>query len=98
MDNDISLISSHFKLRADYQSMFAYITTQANNLITLGREEELLDEILLKYHQLTETHDFVLCEGTDYTDPTAPFEFDINAAIATNLGAPVILVANAFNH
>jgi phosphate acetyltransferase len=96
-DNDIKLISSYFNLKTPYESMYAYTTTEAGNLIIHGRNEELLEGILNRYKEIEKEYDFVLCEGTDYLGSTSAFEFDINADIARNLGAPVLLVANAHN-
>ncbi|MBW1768546.1 MAG: phosphate acetyltransferase [Deltaproteobacteria bacterium] len=94
-DNDINLICSYYNLGIPYEEMYAYTTMEANNLITLGKQEELFDGILNKYKELEQNHDFVLCEGTDFKGSTSAFEFDINAEIANNLGCPVLLVANA---
>ena len=94
-DNDINLISSYYNLGIPYKEMFAYTTEEANNIITLGKQEELLEGILNRYKNLEGKHDFVLCEGTDFQGSTSAFEFDINAEIANNLGSPVMLVANA---
>ena len=95
MDDDINLISSHFKLEIPYEHMYGYTAKQANELIALGREGELLEGIIRKYNKLKEQYEFILCEGTDFASSTASFEFDINAEISKNLGAPVLLVANA---
>ncbi len=94
-DNDINLICSYYNLGIPYEEMYAYTTMEANNLITLGKQEELFDGILNKYKELEQNHDFVLCEGTDFKGSSTAFEFDINAEIANNLGCPVLLVANA---
>ena len=48
-DNDIGLISSHFKLEIPYEKMYGYTTTEANNLISRGREAEILEGIIKKY-------------------------------------------------
>ena len=95
IDHDINLISSYYNLTPPYRAMYAYTTTEANNLITVGKYEEVLEEIVSKYKDLEKNHDFVLCEGTDFLGSTSAFEFDINAEISNNLGAPVLLVANA---
>ena len=94
-DNDIDLIYSHFKLKTPYDQMYAYTTTEANTLISLGKHEEILEGVFNKYKAIEKNHDFVLCEGTDFDGSTSAFEFDINAEIANNLGCPVLLVANA---
>ena len=96
-DQDIDLISSHFKLGIPYEDMYGYTTTEASNLISLGKEAELLEGIIQKYTRLEEHSEFILCEGTDFASSTAAFEFDINAEISCNLGSPVLLVANAYH-
>jgi phosphate acetyltransferase len=97
LDNDINLISSHFKLGIPYEKMYGYTTAEASNLISLGKEDEILEGILQKCNQLKETCDFVLCEGTDFASSSAAFELDINAETSKNLGFPVLLVANAYS-
>jgi phosphate acetyltransferase len=95
-DNDIHLIASHFKLDFPYEKMYGYTLADANNLISGGREAELIEGIIKKYDELKKTCDFVLCEGTDFASSSAAFEADINAEISKNLGSPVLLVANAY--
>ena len=95
-DNDINLISSRFKLEIPYERMYGCTSKDVENLIAVGKDEEILERIIRKYNQLTETCDFVLCEGTDFASSTASFELDINAEISKNLGSPVLLVANVY--
>ena len=92
-DNDIQLISSHFKLEIPYEKMYGYTTQETADLVSQGKETEILEGIIKKYNELKQTCDFVLCEGTDYPSSSAAFELDINAEISTNLGAPVLLVS-----
>jgi phosphate acetyltransferase len=89
IDRDINLIATHFRLGPACRDMYAYTTAEANDLITLGKSEELLEGVVAKYKALEKDHDFVLCEGTDFTGATSAFEFDINAEISNNLGCPV---------
>ncbi len=95
-DNDINLISSRFNLEIPYEKMYGCTSKDVENLIAAGKDGEILERIIRKYNQLTETCDFVLCEGTDFASSTASFELDINAEISKNLGSPVLLVANAY--
>lgn len=95
-DNDIDLIASYYRLGGiPYHEMYAYTTSEASNLITLGKHEELFEGIFNRYKALERNYDFVLCEGTDLEGSTSAFEFDINAEIANNLSCPVLLVANS---
>jgi phosphate acetyltransferase len=56
--------------------------------------EAALSEILTRYHEVERQCDVVVIVGTDYTDVAGPTEFAFNARIATNLGAPVLLVVS----
>ena len=51
--------------------------------------------IVDSYQAMAEACDVVVIVGTDYTDITSPAELSINARIAANLGAPVVLVVSA---
>lgn len=93
MDNTISLIKHHYHLCYDYEEMYAYTVSEANQLISMGKTEELHEGILAKFNSLSEKADFVLCEGIELEGSNASFDFDINVEISNNLGCPVMLVA-----
>ena len=42
-DADIDLISTHFNLAIPYEHMYGYTAQEAGNMISAGREEELLE-------------------------------------------------------
>jgi phosphate acetyltransferase len=96
VDNDLHLISQHFKLAIPYEMMFGVTTWEAGEWLTRNKEGEVIETILSKYHTLSGACDFVLCEGTDFASSSAAFEFDINEEISKNLGCPVLLVANGY--
>ena len=54
-----------------------------------------LAEIVDRYHHLADQCDAVLIVGSDYTDVATPSELSMNARIAANLGAPVVLAVKA---
>ncbi len=54
-----------------------------------------LTDIVDRYHQVADQCDVVLIVGSDYTDVAAPSELTMNARIAANLGAPVVLAVKA---
>ena len=54
--------------------------------------EAALARIVTRYHDVARQCDAVVVVGTDYTDVAGPTELSYNARIATNLGAPVLLV------
>ena len=93
-DNDIALITSHFHLDLPYEEAFAYTSREAGDLIRAGKLSALLDGILERYTAVAERFDFVVCEGSDFEGETSAFEFNINAAIARNIDAPVLLIVD----
>ncbi len=54
-----------------------------------------IDDIVERYHAMAAECDAVVIVGSDYTDVASPAELSVNARIAVNLGAPVLLVVRA---
>ena len=59
--------------------------------------DSALAEIVDRYHHVAERCDAVLIVGSDYTDVASPSELSVNARIAVNLGAPIVLAVRAAN-
>ena len=57
--------------------------------------DSALTEIVDRYHEVARQCDVVVIVGTDYSGVPSPTEFDFNATLAVNLGAPVLLVLRA---
>jgi phosphate acetyltransferase len=57
--------------------------------------EAALADIVDRYHHVADQCDAVLIVGSDYTDVATPSELSMNARIAVNLGAPVVLAVKA---
>ena len=56
--------------------------------------ERALGKIVENFKALEAKCDAVVILGSDYTDVFSPAEFSFNARVATNIGAPMILVFN----
>ena len=93
-DNNIQLILKRYALDLPYEAMYAYTHEKAMELFTRGETDELIKGIVAQYKALESRCNFVLCEGTDYTGVSSAFELDFNAAVANNLGAPILTVVN----
>jgi phosphate acetyltransferase len=94
MDHDITLMIDHFKLSIPYEDTYAFTLKRTRELINSGQHALVLESILNKYKTLEEKYDFVLCEGTDFKGKDPAFEFDLNADIAANIGAPMLVVTS----
>ena len=91
-DKNIHLILSHFNLDLAYEETYAFSSSEAQNLISKGQIDKVLDKIIEKYKQLETKCDFILCEGSDFITETSSFEFSLNVRIAKNLGSPVLIL------
>lgn len=54
-----------------------------------------ITEIVDRFHRVAAQCDAVVIVGSDYTDVATPSELSVNARIAVNLGAPVVLTVRA---
>src|ERR1700754_900330 len=69
-------------LGVTYQQLHAY-------------RDAAIDDIVERYHAMAADCDVVVIVGSDYTDVASPAELSVNARIAVNLGAPVLLAVRA---
>jgi len=95
-DNHINTVLSHFELDINYKNTFAFTRSEILDLYNKGKSGKVIDEIIKKYKYLEERFDFILVEGTDFSNENTNLELDINILISKNLGLPVIIVANGY--
>ncbi len=88
IDKDAFLVKSIFNLGDEDADI-----NPASMNDALQDREQLFERIFDSYGRIAKNKDVVVIEGTDYTSTISALEFDINAEIAQNLGAPVLLVA-----
>lgn len=92
-DKNIDLLLSHFSLGIDYEDTFAFYRDEVSSKLIAGEQTEILNTIFEKYKALESLCDFVVCIGSDFASEGHALEFDFNAEVARNLGAPVIIVS-----
>ncbi len=97
IDNHINTVISHFELDINVKKAYAYTRNEVLQYYNQGRSSMIIDGIIQKYKNLEEKFDFILVEGTDFSDEGSIIEFDINVIIAKNLGIPSIIVANGID-
>jgi phosphate acetyltransferase len=88
-DPQIELIRRRYQLAAPYERMRALTQDEA---AAIPVYEELRKRVVEAYKQLEQDCDFVLCEGTDFTSATSALDYGLNADLANELGAPVLVV------
>ncbi|WP_103067976.1 phosphate acetyltransferase [Aquimarina sediminis] len=94
VDNHINTVISHFELDINFKKAYAYTRSEVLQKYNQGKSGEIIDNIIKKYKNLEERFDFILVEGTDFSDEGSIIEFDINVIIAKNLGIPAVIVAS----
>ncbi len=95
IDNHINTIITHFQLDIDPNEAYAFKRSELNAI--QSNEGAIIDRVIDRYKKIEERFDFVLVEGTDFTDDGNVNEFNINRIVAKNLNMPVIIVGNGFN-
>ncbi len=89
VDEDAKLVKEIFKLEDDLGDISPLSIKDAQ-----VDKDAFFEKVFATFDRLSADKDIVVIEGTDYTSTLAALEFDINAELAQNLAAPVLLVAN----
>ncbi len=94
-DDHLTLLHSRVEKHLDFDECYAMTREKAADLLSRGHLDEMVEAIIGKYKAMESKMDFVLVEGTDFEGEGAAFELNVNAEIARNLSAPVLIVQNA---
>ncbi|MGQ4508476.1 phosphate acetyltransferase [Dermabacteraceae bacterium P13128] len=92
-DYVVDLLISHPGVKQDYADAIgvSYATMHSD-------PEAAHEEIMRRYRDLKERFSALIVVGSDYIDVANPNELAFNATVAANIGAPVLLVLNGFEH
>ena len=71
-------------------------TKELNHYITSNDQETFFHKVQESYEKVEKDKDIVIIDGTDYLGMKTAFEFDINADIANNLNAGIILIEDGY--
>ncbi len=94
-DESVTFMLEHFGLKIAYEACVGFEAGRYVEAFAQNRQEELLEALIGKLSTLHEAYDFVLIEGYPREAFSHLFDFDINLAIARNLGTAYIPVLNA---
>ena len=88
-DPQIELIRRRYQLPFPSAELQALSQEEAAAIPTY---EDLRKRVVEAYRPLDAACDFVLCEGTDFTSATSALDYGLNADLANELDAPVLVV------
>ena len=97
VDGHINTVKSHFDLQIEVEDMYCFTRSEVLEKYNQGKEGDIFDKVIEQYKKLQERYDFVVVEGTDFSEENSIIEFDINVLICKNLGIPVVIVSNSAN-
>lgn len=93
-DVHIQMIIHYFDLDINYDDTYAYTKSQALHEMENEGHGSMMNTIIRKFKKIEEQYDFTVIEGSDFVGEGTVFEFELNLAIAKNLGEPVIIVSS----
>ncbi len=96
-DHDITFMREHFNLEQSHDSCYGFLVEEAETLISEGKTQHLIEELIRAFRALEAKHNFVLIEGLNRERFNKAIEFNINIEIAKNLRAPYLSVINGKN-
>ncbi len=93
-DNHIETVLKHFNLPQTYEQSYGFKKNELVRLLNEGSTNSIIDRIIEKFKYLESRYNFVLVEGSDFSDEVSFIEMDLNVLIAKNLGIPVVIVGS----
>ena len=91
-DPQLELIRQRYQLEPSYDELHALTEAESN---AINDYDELRKQVVHAYRPLEGRCDFILIEGTDFTGVAPALAFGLNADLANELGAPVLVVVKA---
>ena len=92
VDPQVELMRRRYKLETPYDEMYVVTDEEAQAALADGRYDDLKKQVVAAFRKLADASDVVVCEGTDFDTRTPALDLDLNAALANELGSPVLAV------
>ncbi|WP_341220804.1 phosphate acetyltransferase [Polaribacter atrinae] len=93
-DDHTNTAINFFNLDIEYDDCYAYKQNEVVELLSEGKADDVIHNVIKKYKKLEAKYDYVLVEGTDYSGEGGFTELDVNLMIAKNLGIPALIVGS----
>ncbi len=90
------MIKNTFDIEDELKHINPVSIKELNHYIANNNQETFFQKVQKTYMKVEKNKDIVMIDGTDYVGMKSAFEFDINADIANNLNASVILVEDGY--
>ncbi|MCK9492192.1 MAG: phosphate acetyltransferase [Sulfurimonas sp.] len=97
VDKDIEFILNRYSIDMKYEDTYGYDIEYVEMMLSSGRFNELINQLITKFKKLESEYDFVLCEGIRRSFLTTTINYDLNIKIAQNFSSSIINVISAKN-
>ncbi|MGW6507284.1 phosphate acetyltransferase [Streptomyces niveus] len=91
-DRLFDLLRARYRLSQDPASGYGLHYAQAAAIQADGGTDELVQQLVRRFHEVTREYEVVLVLGTDFAGTQLPDELSLNARLANEFGASVIPV------
>jgi phosphate acetyltransferase len=96
-DGDISFMLERYNLQMEYEDAYGFDVEYVEDMIASKRDNELIDQLIIKFKKLEDKYDFVLCEGIRRSFLTSTISYDLNMKIAQNFASSYVNIISAKN-
>jgi phosphate acetyltransferase len=96
-DHDISFVLEKYSLDMRYEDAYGFKTHEVEKFMAENKFSDFIESLLGKFKKLEKEYDFVVVEGLHNSSFSQTVDFDINIAIAQNLGTPYISILKGKN-
>ena len=90
------MIKETFGIEDELKHINPVSINELNHYIRNNDKEAFFQKVQKSYKKVEKDKDIVVVDGTDYVGMKSAFEFDINADIANNLNAGIILIEDGY--
>ncbi len=91
-DRLFELLRARYRLGQSPESVFGMTYHEAATLQAEQGTDELVSQLVGRFHEVADAYDYVLVLGSDYAATSLPDELGLNARLANEFGASVITV------
>ena len=95
-DKESIMIKEIYGIEDELKHINPVSIKELNHYITSNDQETFFHKVQESYEKVEKGKDIVIIDGTDYIGMKTAFEFDINADIANNLNAGIILIEDGY--
>ncbi|AQW53489.1 phosphate acetyltransferase [Streptomyces violaceusniger] len=91
-DRLFDLLRARYRLGQSPESVFGMTYHEAATLQAERGADELVSQLVGRFHEVADAYDYVLVLGSDYAATSLPDELGLNARLANEFGASMITV------